>query len=1558
MGASGAAAQTNPKVLIYSGTVAHRHSEAINAGIGPIRDALTAAGIASDWEDCNGYGTAAGQCQHPDKNPRIFTPANLEQYDALFMFNAGGDDGRSGAAGPLWSGADRDAIRGFTNAGGGIVANHLATDIGAGEPSWDWWDGMGDSAIGSTMPGHPAAPQTANVRVADRNHVATKGLPEEFAIADEFYMFHRSVRGTHHVVATLDENTPGFNPGQFAMGQDHPVAWCRDYDGGRVFATSLGHYGNLYTPVNGQPSNLVKLLTGGVQWAAGLAGNDNDCRGTVWNNFRRTTLANDLNGPVSLDVASDGRVFWTEIGAPGHNSSGRVRVYDPETQQTSLVATIQTRADALGASEDGVLGMSLDPNFDENNYFYVYYSPRGEGENWPNTGAGMVLGHNVISRFELNEAGTAVIDEQEIIRIPKVKVAPDGDGGPQGATTNWPAHTGGAGMDFDPQGNLVVGVGDDVNPYDANRNWTPIDQRYEHRYDARNTAANTNDLRGKILRIKPRPNADGAPGVGTTYDIPAGNMFPPGTEKTKPEIYAMGFRNPFTVHADPERPGVVVVGEYGPDSGTNNPNRGPAGIIEWNHITKPGFYGWPFCTGDNSTANTYFRFTYPSGPTGAQFDCSLEQIPNESTYNTGLSTIPGPAIKATIWHKRDGTTSPRFGIPTATGSQEPNSGPIYRYDPDNPSETKWPQYFDGSWIVYNRSMNWWTEAKLKSDDTLLGANPFIAPSSLGSGPASYALGTRFGPDGALYLASWPGGGRGDQAGSGQLMRVDYVGDLEDTEGPVVTATVEGRTAPGNRYVGNATVRLNSQDAGVSGTAQIEYRVDGGEWQTSRNTTGGDPYSVSIPLDGAGTYGIEYRAADREGNASDTGRVDVVVIPAASCTFSKSDEFTGSTIAPRWTLRSGPNNPITQSGGSLVLPVVWELDGTATGPLSFAGQPLPSGDWSMTTRVTIDNTMQWQSAGLYLWQSDNNFIKFGITFQATGRTFEMTSDNPPNGTREFSANESAAGYGTTVWLRLYRQGNTIRGQYAKDVNGRPGEWVNHSGSRPVNTTPPREGAGVLGGPYAGGQQNAPWNLTAAFDHVHYTPDTAECVGDLDAPTTSATVNGAAPVETYTGPVDVALSATDGSGGGVASIEYRMGATGAWTKKDNTGSASPFVVELDVADAGAHRIQYRATDKAGNVGAIKELAFTIEDQDVNDVYASDAGNKTTWVPDAIRVTQGETVTWHFDSVAQGGQASTPHNVYVVRPGDDPLTKGFLVSDLVVPAGGPPASYAFNQRGTWTFYCSFHSYPNGSGGWTGMVGTVEVSAGQGDETAPTTTATVTGDGTPAATVRLSADDAASGVAHIDYAVNGELPEDGSAGPGVTRLTNAGTTNPFVGEFRLTTPGTYTVRYRATDREGNREAVKTQTVTVTDTPSGEPVEKPVTVRAQVPKMLALDLDATADLGSFLPGTTATYSATLTGKVTSSEAASALTVHDPSPNATGKLVNGSYALPQPLQLRGADGAFAPLTGQPLSLVRFTTAVGSRPISVDLRQSIAETDSVLAGAYSKTLVFTLSATTP
>ena len=645
-----AAQEPDAHVLIYSGTVAHRHADTIAQGIGPIQAGLDDAGITHDWEDCDGAGTGAGQCQNPDENPRVFTPENLAQYDAIFLFNAGGN-----TPGPLWTEPQRDAIQGFVNDGGGIAANHLATDMGAGQPSWGWWDGLGNSALGTTMPAHPAAPQEATVHVSDRNHPSTAGLAGEFQHSDEHYSFHRSVRGTHHVLATLDETSydplaephGGGAPPALAMGSDHPISWCRHYDGGRIWATAMGHFPNLYTQ-NGGDNYLIDHLVGGVQWVAGVAGDEGDCGGTVWSNFRRTILTSDVQGPIGLDIAEDGTVYWTEIGEQGMESEGRLEMWDPDTGESSVVHVIPTRADALSTSEDGVLAMALDPDFGTNRHLYIYYSPRGEDEGWPVEGTGFALGYNRLSRFTLNEAGTAVVEEQPILDVPKVKVAEDGDGIGNPGSPNWPAHTGGAGLDFDSEGNLYLGVGDDVNPFGTGQNgYAPMDQQYEHRYDARNTSANTNDLRGKVLRIDPleviEPGAE--PGVGETYAIPEGNMFEPGTPDTRPEIYAMGFRQPFTVQADPAEPGTIVVGEYGPDSATNNANRGPAGIVEWNHITEPGFFGWPFCTGDNSNANSYNRYTYPSGPSGERYDCSAATVPNESEFNTGLDDAADPGAR-------------------------------------------------------------------------------------------------------------------------------------------------------------------------------------------------------------------------------------------------------------------------------------------------------------------------------------------------------------------------------------------------------------------------------------------------------------------------------------------------------------------------------------------------------------------------------------------------------------------------------------------------------------------------------------------------------------------------------------------------------------------------------------------------------------------------------------------------------------------------------------------------------------------------------------------------
>jgi hypothetical protein len=157
-----------------------------------------------------------------------------------------------------------------------------------------------------------------------------------------------------------------------------------------------------------------------------------------------------------------------------------------------------------------------------------------------------------------------------------------------------------------------------------------------------------------------------------------------------------------------------------------------------------------------------------------------------------------------------------------------------------------------------------------------------------------------------------------------------------------------------------------------------------------------------------------------------------------------------------------------------------------------------------------------------------------------------------------------------------------------------------------------------------------------------------------------------------------------------------------------------------------------------------------------------------------------------------------------------------------------------------------------------------------------------------------------------------------------------------------------------------------VTDTnPGGDHTDVDVPVGGTVPTVLALNIGAVPSLGTFQPGVAKDYEASVTASVVSSASAAALTVRDTSANATGRLVNGSAALAQPLQVNATDAtqtssAFAPLstTGAALPLLALSTPVGLHPVTIGFKQPIAATEGLLRGNYAKTLTFTLSATTP
>ncbi|MCP2324579.1 glucose/arabinose dehydrogenase [Hamadaea flava] len=438
----------------------------------------------------------------------------------------------------------------------------------------------------------------------------------------------------------------------------------------------------------------------------------------------------EMGEPMSLAVLPDTSVLHTA-------RDGKLRRTDAGGT-TTVIATLPV----YSHDEEGLQGVGVDPNFAANRAIFLYYAPplSTPAGDAPATGTDFSAwqGVNRLSRFTLNADWTLnLASEKVVLSTP--------------ADRGICCHVGGD-IDFDAAGNLYLTTGDDSNPF-SSAGYAPIDERADRNpaYDAQRTAANTNDLRGKLLRIKVADDG--------TYTIPAGNLFAPGTAKTRPEIYAMGFRNPFRMSVD-KATGVVYLGDYGPDAGSTDANRGPAGQVEFNRISSAGNYGWPYCTGTNTSTETYNEWNFATDTTGPKYACSTGPT-NNSFRNTGLTTLPA-ARPAWIRYGGDAGTPPEFG----TGSESPMGGPVYHYNAASTSTVKFPAELDGHFFAGEFGRGWIKAIDVDADGT---------PGAIANLPwtGKQVMDLAFGPNGALYVLDYGTGYFNGDANSA-LYRIEYI----------------------------------------------------------------------------------------------------------------------------------------------------------------------------------------------------------------------------------------------------------------------------------------------------------------------------------------------------------------------------------------------------------------------------------------------------------------------------------------------------------------------------------------------------------------------------------------------------------------------------------------------------------------------------------------------------------------------------------------------------------------------------------------------------------------
>lgn len=732
----------------------------------------------------------------------IFNDVDLRQFNAIVFLNTTLD---------ILDTNQEVAMERYIQAGGGFVGIHAAADT-EWEGDWYWYRNL----LGAVFKNHPNQPsnvQQATVKTLSSADPLMANVPAELSIADEWYNYRDMYQGLE-VLQEVDEKT--YQGGEH--GEHHPITWVHEYDGGRAFYTGLGHSAETF-----QNAQFQQLLINGLKYAVGKNYRRDSAPVLDYKNSRpesnrfiKKTLIDNLDEPVKF-------AFFPNGDALIALRPGKLVRIDYQTNQLHDAGKVDT--DFLSRLELGLVGVTIDPEFPAKPYIYTVYSVQ-EGE------AGQIYQQLVRFNWKDNQ-----IDPSSAKMILQ-----------HGVDQNC-CHSGGD-LQFGNNRELYYSTGDNTNPHDQD-GYSPLDFREDKpQNDALRSAGNTQDLRGKVLRIRINEDA--------TYSIPEGNLFSDATQG-RPEIYVMGARNPYTITWD-SKTNHLFYGDVGPDGNQQSAEKGSRGYDEINRVTQAGNFGWPLVIGQNQPYKYYDYIAQKSG------DTVDPQAPkNISPRNTGIKDLPAaqPAWIAYPYAVSD--EFPEMG----GGGRTALVADVYHAENYPESKNRYPAYYNNKLFIVDFMRAWIKVVSFNSETGAISKIEPFAPQIKYSLP----IDSKFSPDGTLYVLEY-GMSWFTQNPDARLTRLEYVG--EGNRPPVAKINLDKTkaAAPAN-LVANGNESIDPDGDKLT----LQWSLVCVEAACAEKTLG-QSLEQLLSINDAGRYELQLTVTDTHGQtATDKVAIDIGNEPA-------------------------------------------------------------------------------------------------------------------------------------------------------------------------------------------------------------------------------------------------------------------------------------------------------------------------------------------------------------------------------------------------------------------------------------------------------------------------------------------------------------------------------------------------------------------------------------------------------------------------------------------------------------------------------------------------------